>query len=329
MARAPSARGGRQQTGMALLAMLMVLALVALLTVQLAAQSQRQLHRQVADLRAYQAQLYAESMANYFTGWLAEQAPTAAQPLPEQPPAWFTAFAQPTAHTVLELVDLTGRFNINNLHRQDGTVDLYQQQTLRRLLVSLGQPAATADEIIAAWPSELAPATELHLQAEPQLSHNRLVDTVQLASLPALSPPLGALFSGYLAALPAATAINIQTASPQLLAAALPGTAEQRLRAAKRTQPDSFDSLSALLSSAATVGRNSEPLVALQANASYYQLAISVVLGNVRLYWRATLHCSGEPCTVSDIVLLLDPPIMASPDSLLVWTAGHSAQGAL
>ena len=126
--------------------------------------------------------------------------------------------------------DQQGLFNLNNLVK-GGKVNLAQLAHFQRLLSLLGLPAALAGTL-ADWvdaDSEPQPQggaedeTYLALQP-PYLAANRpLTDTAELALVRGFDDGVRARLRPFVTALPVFTAVNVNTAPPEVLAAVIDG----------------------------------------------------------------------------------------------------------
>lgn len=133
--------------------------------------------------------------------------------------------------------DLQGRFNVNWLAVPD---DLDAQDGFARLLAGLGLPPELGAEIT----GFLSPSGPLTVDAYAGLDPatrprgGPLLDTRQLLGMPGLSRTQFDRLEPLIAALPSDTRLNVNTASPQVLAVWLPGvTVEQAQRlVARRTR---------------------------------------------------------------------------------------------
>ena len=157
-----------------------------------------------------------------------------------------------------QIEDQQGKFNLNNL-LTDGKVNLAQLANFRRLLSILALPPALAGAL-ADWidaDSELQPqdgaedAYYLSLQP-PYLAANRpLIDVAELALVRGFDDSVRARLRPFLTALPRFTAVNANTASPEVLAAVVEGlglddaraVVAQRERAYFRNFSDFFNQL--------------------------------------------------------------------------------------
>lgn len=134
----------------------------------------------------------------------------------------------PVEHGTLagHIEDQQGKFNLNNLLK-DGKVNLAQLAHFQRLLSLLGLPPALADAL-ADWidtdglpqPQDGAEdAYYLSLQP-PYLAANRpLIDVAELALVRGFDDSVRARLRPFVAALPHFTAVNVNTASPEVIAA--------------------------------------------------------------------------------------------------------------
>jgi general secretion pathway protein K len=154
--------------------------------------------------------------------------------------------------------DQQGKFNLNNLQK-DGKVNLAQLAHFRRLMSILVLPPALADAL-ADWidaDSEPQPqdgaedAYYLSLQP-PYLAANRpLIDVAELALVRGFDDNVRARLRPFVSALPVFTAVNVNTASPEVIAAVVNGLGldgaralvEKRERAYFRSRTDLLNQL--------------------------------------------------------------------------------------
>ncbi|ASP18929.1 type II secretion system (T2SS), protein K [Antarctobacter heliothermus] len=133
--------------------------------------------------------------------------------------------------------DLQGRFNVNWLAIPD---DLGAQEGFARLLAGLGMPPELGTQIA----GFLSPGGPLNVDAYSGLDPatrprgGPLLDTRQLLGMPGLSRAQFDRLEPLIAALPSDTRLNVNTATPEVLAVWLPGmTAERAQRlVARRTR---------------------------------------------------------------------------------------------
>lgn len=126
--------------------------------------------------------------------------------------------------------DQQGKLNINNLLK-DGEVDVAQLERFRRLLAILALPPALADSL-ADWidadnePQPRGGAEDAHYLAlqPPYLAANRpLTDVGELALVAGFDDTVRDRLRPFVTALPRFSAVNINTASPEVIAATVDG----------------------------------------------------------------------------------------------------------
>jgi general secretion pathway protein K len=126
--------------------------------------------------------------------------------------------------------DQQGRFNLNNLVR-GGKVNLAQLANFQRLLSVLGLSAALASALVDWIDADSEPQPQggaeddfyLALQP-PYLAANRpLTDVAELALVRGFNDAVRARLRPFVTALPRFTAVNANTASPEVLAAVVEG----------------------------------------------------------------------------------------------------------
>lgn len=112
------------------------------------------------------------------------------------------------------LEDGQARFNLNNLLK-NGVIDQAQLAAFRRLLTILGLQAGLAERL-ADW---------MEIGGRP------LVDASELARLDCFDEAVRRRLGPFVAALPRATAVNVNTAAPEVLAAVIEGLSLDDARA--------------------------------------------------------------------------------------------------
>lgn len=126
--------------------------------------------------------------------------------------------------------DQQGKFNLNNLLKY-GKVNLAQLGNFRRLLSILALPPALADALVDWIDADSEPQPQdgaedayyLSLQP-PYLAANRpLIDVAELALVRGFDDNVRARLRPFVTALPRFTAVNANTASPEVLAAVVEG----------------------------------------------------------------------------------------------------------
>ena len=128
------------------------------------------------------------------------------------------------------LEDQQGKFNLNNLVR-DGQVDSVQLEHYRRLLSLLELPPSLADAL-ADWidadrtlqpPDGAEDAYYLSLPSPYLAANTPLSDIAELALVRGYDDRVRERLRPFVTALPKATAINVNTASPEVIAAGIDG----------------------------------------------------------------------------------------------------------
>lgn len=134
--------------------------------------------------------------------------------------------------------DRQGAFNVNNLVR-DGAVDAAQLARFRRLLAILDLPADLADAL-ADWmdadaavqlPGGAEDAYYLALPSPYRTANRPLTDIAELARVRGYDAGVRERLRPHVTALPRATPVNVNTATPEVLAAVIDGLGLDRARA--------------------------------------------------------------------------------------------------
>ena len=129
-----------------------------------------------------------------------------------------------------QIEDQQGAFNVNNLVL-DGKVNVAQLAHFRRLLAVLGLPDALADAL-ADWidadnqPQPRDGAEDAYYLAldPPYLAANQpLIDVAELALVRGFDDNVRARLRPYVSALPSFTAVNVNTAPPEVISAVIEG----------------------------------------------------------------------------------------------------------
>ncbi len=219
-----------RERGAALVLAMLVAALAATVAVALAAEQQRWF----ADVGNRRDQVQAQSLALAGVQWarqiMRDDARTGLADHLQEP--WALPLpATPIANGLIEgrIEDAQAGFNLNNL-TLDSALGTAEQLRLRRLLVAKGVAPALLGAI-ADWidSDSFARADgaedQSYLQASPpSLAANApLVRVAELAAVRGVTSKDLDTIAPFVFALPAGTALNVNTASPEALAAAVPG----------------------------------------------------------------------------------------------------------
>lgn len=208
--------------------------------------------------------------------------------------------AMPVDNGQLEgfLEDQQGKFNLNNLI-VDGQVKQDQLLHFRKLLLVLGLPAELADKLVD-WidaDGELQPGGAedgYYLAMQPAyLAANRaLVDVSEIAMVAGFDPAVVARLQPFVSALPRFTAVNVNTAAPEVLAGIVTGLDIDGARAlvAKRESAyfrDQADFINRLPQGASAVNED------VSVNSDYFIASIRVTIGEAQSNGVALLARQG------------------------------------
>lgn len=189
-----------------------------------------------------------------------------------------------------QLQDLQGRFNLNSLRHADGRNDDAAITAYRRLLAQLGLP----DELASGLVRRLGdPAGALLLWQE-------------LAAVDGYSPAIRERLAAHATVLPGRQAINVNTASAELLAAIQPGLDLERARSLirfRQTQPFA------------------QPIDYRRHVDQYTPLPTLVPFGTASQHFLAQVQITG-PRNVSRIDTLLQRQ-PGTPTARILWTQAH------
>lgn len=217
----------KRQSGVALVMALLVLATVSILSYALLTRGSASRAAMQGELSAAQAREVAYGLEE----WLGEKlrrdlnereavdsrSEEWAGPLPPLP------FDRGVARG--RITDLDGRFNINNVVR-DGVVVPFQLRRLERLLLSLDLSErlgpVIADYVDAddtALPGGAEDQDYLSMRPPRRAANRPLIHTGELLYLRDMTPAIYAELLPHISALPSGTTLNVNTASPEVLAA--------------------------------------------------------------------------------------------------------------
>lgn len=207
----------RSERGFALIQVLLVFAILAVVVSRMQYEQRIQIERAYQSLFLSQAQSYIDSSEaiarvglkldleqtskdHFYQDW---NQPIGPLPLEE-------------GLISLELNDLQGRFNVNWLHPDSG----YRQgarEGFKRLLIELGEDSAIADELYN-WFDEDSGAEFNYGDLMPSYtpSFHPMADVSELRLLKSVDREVYEKLAPFVAALPARSALNINTATPQV-----------------------------------------------------------------------------------------------------------------
>lgn len=303
------------QRGIALLTILVMVALATILAATIAKRQTNTAENTGYLMRQDQSLLYAKSAEAFFSELLIQDSHNGgnidhlqenwAKPMP--------AFPLEDGFISGRLLDESGKFNLNNLLKADGSVDDSAKRWFEKLLQRVGLPAELSQAVID-WqdaddettgamgaesnyyqgldPSYLASNTRFH-----QVEELKLVRGFEGKNYDLIAP--------YVTALPEATKINMNTAAPLLLASIDPKldvkTLEQELKA-KQAELAYFNSVEDLWKLNAFSGiepqNKTDAAAWLDSKSNYFTAQIEVVLSERKRQFTSAMMRKDKQVTV-------------------------------
>ena len=260
-------RALRRERGVALLTAMLIVSLVAIIGAGMLSQMNLALHRSGNIWQSEQAWWYAVGIENWLGKLLRQDAEfTDIDSLDE-------AWAQPVDYLPLDggalqgqVIDLQGRFNLNNLSGSDAEA---AQEQLQRLVELVGDTDQVTARTIAAsvrdWiDADINPTLpdgaedDYYLGLSPayRVANTQMSSASELRMVKGMTPALYAALAPYICALPEVTAINVNTAPAPVLATIapeLPPTTGESLVESRADEP--WESVDAFLQDPALAGR--------------------------------------------------------------------------
>ena len=303
------------QRGIALLTILVMVALATILAATIAKRQTNTAENTGYLMRQDQSLLYAKSAEAFFSELLIQDSDNGssidhlqenwAKPMP--------AFPVEDGFISGRLLDESGKFNLNNLLKADGSVDDSARRWFEKLLQRVGLPAELSQAVID-WqdaddettgamgaesnyyqgldPSYLASNTRFH-----QVEELKLVRGFEGKNYDLIAP--------YVTALPEATKINMNTAAPLLLASIDPKldvkTLEQELKAkqAELTYFNSVEDLWKLNAFSGIEPQNKTDAAAwLDSKSNYFTAQIEVVLSERKRQFSSAMMRKDKQVTI-------------------------------
>ena len=303
------------QRGIALLTILVMVALATILAATIAKRQTNTAENTGYLMRQDQSLLYAKSAEAFFSELLIQDSDNGssidhlqenwAKPMP--------AFPVEDGFISGRLLDESGKFNLNNLLKADGSVDDSARRWFEKLLQRVGLPAELSQAVID-WqdaddettgamgaesnyyqgldPSYLASNTRFH-----QVEELKLVRGFEGKNYDLIAP--------YVTALPEATKINMNTAAPLLLASIDPKldvkTLEQELKA-KQAELAYFNSVEDLWKLNAFSGiepqNKTDAAAWLDSKSNYFTAQIEVVLSERKRQFSSAMMRKDKQVTI-------------------------------
>ncbi|MEY2863472.1 MAG: hypothetical protein RLY58_1179 [Pseudomonadota bacterium] len=311
----PRSTPASRQSGVALLTILLMVAMATILAAGLMSRQQRYVRETSVLLRQDQALQYALGGEAFLTELLAADEKTSAShdSLDE-------VWAQPTPPYPVEdgvvmgqIVDESGRFNVNNLYH-DGQADAEAVALFGRLLVRAGLSADLADAVLD-WqdPDDTATGasgaeSSFYLGQQPayRAANRPFQDAAELQHVRGFEDPAAyAKIAAYVTVAPTFSPININTASGVLLSALDDTVAVQAATAwvtARDTERKPLDQVSALWSQSGFALLPTEKREGLNrflsVKSDYYRAEISVSLEGRLRYLTSHVYRQGNRVVV-------------------------------
>jgi len=230
--RRPEPGAPRAQRGVALLVAILIVALGTILAAAIAYENAMTFRRGAATFAFDQALLVqqgAEALAAYGLRLAQKSDPqhTYASQGWAQPVGPIEVV--PGVMLIAQLEDLQGRFNLNNLVRQDGTPDPVQVAAFQQLLAMLGLEPKWADFMVDWIDRNISPVTpdgakdSVYMgQTPPYRTPNRYITSAsELLALPGFGRDRYVALAPYVTALPFGMKLNVCTAKGPVLDAFL------------------------------------------------------------------------------------------------------------
>lgn len=258
----------RDQRGVALLTAMLIVALVAIIGASMLSQMNLALHRSGNIWQSEQAWWYAVGIENWLGKLLRQDAENS--DIDSLDEAW----AQPVDYLPLDggalqgrLIDLQGRFNLNNLSGSDVDAAQEQFQRLIELVADTDQitartiAASTRDWLDADINPTLPDGAEddyyLGLNPAYRTANTLMATASELRLVKGVTRAIYAALQPYICALPQLTAINVNTAPAPILATLapeLPASTGEALVESRADEP--WESIDAFLQDPALAGRD-------------------------------------------------------------------------
>jgi general secretion pathway protein K len=247
---------------------MLIVALVAIIGASMLSQMNLALHRSGNIWQSEQAWWYAVGIENWLGKLLRQDAENS--DIDSLDEAW----AQPVDYLPLDggalqgrLIDLQGRFNLNNLSGSDVDAAQEQFQRLIELVADTDQitartiAASTRDWLDADINPTLPDGAEddyyLGLNPAYRTANTLMASASELRLVKGVTPAIYAALQPYICALPQLTAINVNTAPAPILATLapeLPASTGEALVESRADEP--WESIDAFLQDPALAGRD-------------------------------------------------------------------------
>lgn len=296
----------KSQQGVALLTILIMVALATILAASIAKHQTNTMENTGYLMRQNQSLLYAKSAEAFFSELLIQDANNAggvdhlketwAQPMPP--------FPIEDGSVSGRLIDESGQFNLNNLTTNEGKVNEAAKSWFERLLVRVGLPAELSQAVIDWQDSDEEPSGSMGAESSyyEGLDPSYLASNAKFHRIEELKLVRGFdgkkydLIAPYISALPENTKVNINTASPLVLASIDQkldvGAVEKELQM-RQQNLKFFQNVDELwqLNAFSTVDtqKRTEVSSLLDVKSSFFQAQIEVMLNNRKRQFTSAL----------------------------------------
>jgi general secretion pathway protein K len=282
-----------QQRGVAILIALVVIAIAAAIASRMIWDRNLELHRTENLLRFQQNYEYALGAESWIGSLMHQDLGTG--PTVSLNQSWAQRLPPlPIPHGLIagQVTDLAGFFNVNNLAAQGGGVDPDQLGVFERLLAELHINPDIA-QAVAAWVAS-APAGSMQSFNSTYAAENPpyrapmapMASTTELRLIAGLTPDQYQRLRLWVVALPVPTAINVNTAPLQVLAALAPDVTTSALDAIlKQQRTGGFNSLSQF---EGLLGQT--VAVPIGTDSSFFRLHLDIHFAGSRFHLRSLLY---------------------------------------
>ena len=298
----------KNQQGIALITILVMVALATILAATIAKKQSNTAENTAYLIRQDQSLLYAKSAEAFFSELLVQDAQDSAQ-VDHLGETWakpMPAFPVEDGYISGELQDESGKFNLNNLVKADGTPDENVQKWFEKLLVRVGLPAELSQAVIDWQDPDDQPTGAMGAESSyyqglqpPYLAPNTQFNSIEeLKRVRGFEGKNFDLIKPYISALPTtqSTKININTA-PALVLASIDEKLDQHAiddqLKAKFAKMEYFNSVNDLWSLDAF--KNIDPdnkqrvMSLLDVKSNYFQAHIEVMLSERKRQFSSSL----------------------------------------
>lgn len=256
----------KHQRGVALLTILLMVVIASVLATTMIAKQQRYIKETSIMLR--QDNAYAAALAGEKTAIALLKKDAKTNKTDSKKDVWAKPVPKikiPQGHIQFKIIDLSGRYNINNLHHS-GQADLEQRAFFERLLTQLGLSSSLVEAVID-WQDQDSDTTGANgaeedyyaaMQIQPADQDFQSIDELRLVK--GFTPNAIQALRPYIVAVPRYTKININTAKmPIFTALAKDLNSESILKwLEQRKNARAFEQITQLFSASPFTGLNSE-----------------------------------------------------------------------